>query len=105
MKPLSPVPASLLTGGSRESFLRGKANDLKGACREFEALFMEQVLKSMRRTIMKSGLFDGGVQQDIYQDLFAQQVARALAQGKGTGIGEMLYQQLSRAQGGKDDGR
>ncbi len=99
MKAISPVPASLLTGGSRESFLKGRTGDLKGACKEFEAVFIEQMIKGMRRTVMKSGLFDGGMQEEIYQDLFDQQVARAMAEGKGIGLWQKLYEGLSKAEG------
>jgi flagellar protein FlgJ len=67
---------------------------LKKACADFEAIFISYMLKSMRRTIPKSGLneFPG---KDIYTMLLDQKVAEDLAKrGNGMGIQEMLLHQL-----------
>ncbi len=96
MKPVSPVPASLIVQGTRESFLKGGIKDLKSACKEFESLFIEQMLKQMRRSMIKSGFLDGGIQEDIYQELFDQQVARELSRGKGIGLADRLLKGLRK---------
>lgn len=67
---------------------------LKKACADFESIFISYMLKTMRRTIPKSGLneFPG---KDIYTMLLDQKVAEDIAKrGGGMGIQEMLLHQL-----------
>ena len=101
MKTIAPVPARMLLDTSnwarqREQLATGEDKALKKACAEFESLFINQLLKTMRRSIPESELFEGGLQKDIYTSLFDEQVARKIAHGKGIGIGEELYHALSR---------
>ncbi len=104
MKPISLVPATLLTDSSSGDFLGGRSKNLEETCKEFESIFIKQMIKGMRRTVIKSGLLKEGMQKEIYQDLFDQQVAREMARGRGIGLGEKLYESLSRnesKEGGK----
>jgi len=74
---------------------KDKQAALKKACQEFEALFLYQILKGLEKTVPKSGLFPETLQQDIYQDLFYQEVSKALAK-RGVGLANLLYQRLKR---------
>ncbi len=98
MKPLSPVPISIFTDVSPRNFLAGHDRNLKETCKDFESIFIKQMIKGMRRTVIKSGLFEESNQKDIYQDMFDQQVAREIARGKGIGLGDKLYKSLSKKQ-------
>lgn len=67
---------------------------LKKACADFESVFINYLIKSMRRTIPQSGLnnFPG---KDIYATMVDQKVAEDLANKKGgLGLQEMLLRQL-----------
>ncbi len=76
---------------------------LRFAAQQFEALFLQMMLKSARDAKLDDGLFDSE-QTDFYQDLHDKQMAINLAQGQGLGIAELLMQQLRRDQGpGKDE--
>jgi flagellar protein FlgJ len=69
---------------------------LKEAARQFESLFMQTLLKSMREANQSFGgdsLF-GSDQADMYQDMFDDQIAMQLSKGKGLGLAEMLVRQL-----------
>ena len=48
---------------------------LKGAARQFEALFLQMVIKSMRDASPKDGLFDSD-QTRMFQQLHDQQIER-----------------------------
>ncbi len=74
---------------------KDKQAALKKACQEFEALFLYQILKGLEKTVPKSGLFPETLQQDIYQDLFYQEVSKNLAK-RGVGLAKLLYQRLTR---------
>ena len=75
-----------------------KANDpqaIREAARQFESLFTEMMLKSMREAKLGQGLGDSD-QTDFYQDMYDQQLSLEISQGKGLGLADMLVQQLTR---------
>lgn len=76
-----------------------RANDAQGAraaAQQFEALFLQQVLKSMRDATPQDGAFDSD-QTRMYQSLLDQQLAQVLAtRSNGTGLAAMLEKQLTR---------
>ncbi len=61
--------------------------------KQFEALFLQSVLKSMREATMKSGLLDSP-EQDTYQQMLDTQLAQTIAQNQGTGLAQMIARQL-----------
>lgn len=71
----------------------GKAA-LKQAAKEFEALFMREIIKSMREATMKSGMLDGEG-TDLGSDLLDQQYAMQLT-GLPGGLSEAIERQLSQ---------
>jgi peptidoglycan hydrolase FlgJ len=77
-----------------------KAQDpaaLKEAAKQFESLFTQMLLKSMREANKSFGdsLF-GGEHGEMYQDMFDDQMAVHLAQGRGLGLADMLIRQLTQ---------
>ena len=60
------------------------------AARQFEALFVQMMLKSMR----EAGAVLGDSTDSNYRDMFDQQVAMEMTREKGLGIAEMLVRQL-----------
>lgn len=69
---------------------------LKEAARQFEALFTQMLLKSMRAANQSFGedsLF-GSDQADMYQDMFDDQMALQMSKGRGLGLADMLVRQL-----------
>jgi flagellar protein FlgJ len=67
---------------------------VKKAAQQFEALFVQMVLKSMRDALPKSGLLDSTAQQ-MYTGMLDQQLATKVA-ASGTGLAELIAKQLSR---------
>jgi flagellar protein FlgJ len=67
---------------------------VKKVATQFEALFMQMVLKSMREATPHAGLLDSQ-EQDMYRGMLDQQVAQQIA-GKGTGLAELIARQLAR---------
>ncbi|WP_245392675.1 flagellar assembly peptidoglycan hydrolase FlgJ [Salinicola halimionae] len=65
---------------------------LKEASRQFEAVFLQMMLKSMRDASPKSGLLESH-QMDMMRSMQDQQWAQQLA-GKGLGLADQLVQQL-----------
>lgn len=108
MTPATPATPALDTWTDLSGFnqLRAQARgDDKAAlpkvARQFEAIFTQMMLKSMREANASFGDNDVGdsEQGKAYRDLFDQQLSLSLSQGNnGLGIARMLVRQL----GGKD---
>lgn len=76
----------------KHSAARDPNNGLEEASRQFEALFLQVMLKSMRDATPKSDLFSSQ-QSQFYESLMDQQWAQHLA-GQGFGLAEHLTAQL-----------
>jgi len=70
---------------------------LKQACEEFEALFWEQLLKGMRKTIPKSEFWGNRREEELYTSLCDQGLSVVLSQRGGLGLAEMLMKQMEPA--------
>lgn len=66
---------------------------LRATAKQFEGLFLQMVLKSMRAAVPSNGLLDND-QTRLFQSLQDQQMATNLAQGRGVGLADVIYRQL-----------
>lgn len=74
----------------------GDPKALKAAAQQFEALFLQMVLKSMRDATPREGVFDSE-QARMYESLLDQQMVQVLgAKSGGTGLAAMIEKQLLR---------
>ena len=67
---------------------------LKKAVSEFESLLIYQMLKTMREAIPKSGFLGNSREDEIYQAMRDQEVARSIASKGGIGLTAILMKQL-----------
>ncbi|MBX9849187.1 MAG: flagellar assembly peptidoglycan hydrolase FlgJ [Rhodocyclaceae bacterium] len=75
-----------------------KSNDpeaLRAAAKQFEALFLQMVLKSMRDATPREGLFDND-QSRMYESLLDQQLSQVMSSKRGLGLAAVIERQLSR---------
>ncbi|MCE5231800.1 MAG: flagellar assembly peptidoglycan hydrolase FlgJ [Mizugakiibacter sp.] len=83
---------------------RNDSGALAKTAQQFEALFTQMLLKSMREASPGDGLFDSE-QTRAYQQMFDQQLAVSLSNsGHGLGIAAMLMRQLGGAAAPAPDG-
>ena len=79
------------------SRVRANSEDtLREVAGQFEALFIQMMLKSMRDAGLGEGLLDSE-HTKTYQTMFDKQISIDLSKGKGLGLAEMMVRQLSRA--------
>ncbi len=71
---------------------------IREVAQQFEALFMQMMLKSMREASMGDGIFDSD-QSNMYRDMFDSQIAMHLSKQRGMGLADMLERQLSGQHG------
>ena len=88
-----------ITDFSQFTSLRARAeqNDptvLREAAGQFEALFIQTILKNMRNTALADPIFGQSDQHEMYQDMMNQQLSLEMASGRGVGLAEMLVRQL-----------
>lgn len=96
-----PLPSIFDTSGLAAIKRQARSNDpaaLKAAAQQFEAMFLQMVLKSMRDASPREGLFDND-QTRLYQSLLDQQMSQVLAAKGGTGLAKIIETQLSRNAG------
>lgn len=68
---------------------------LREAAQQFEALFVKQMLNSMRATLdTKSDMLYGGLSQDIFEDMLYDEYSRIFAKTGDLGIADLIYRQL-----------
>lgn len=66
--------------------------ELREACKEFEATFINMLFKEMRKTV---GSSDSNFAMDTYQQMLDEEIAESASKGNGIGIADMMYNQLS----------
>jgi len=71
---------------------------LREVARQFESVFLNIVLKSMRNAneaFVDDGVFNSQ-QSKMYRDMYDQQVSLSMTEGSGLGMADMLVKQLGR---------
>ena len=82
-----------------KDYSKSSDEQLLDACKEFEAYFVEQVLKEMQKTV---DVFKDGETNpndslvDFFKDSTLQELASTSTETQGLGLAQMLYQQMKR---------
>lgn len=82
-----------------------KESALREVARQFESLFLSEMLKSMRKAgdVFAEGNYLKSNQSELYRDMFDSQMSLTMAGGKGSGLAEALVRQLSKQIPGMND--
>ena len=80
--------------GMRAAAERNDPAVLRDVANQFEALFVQQMLKSMRDASLGDPLLGNSDQHEMYQEMMDQQLAVEMSSGKGIGLADMLVRQL-----------
>jgi flagellar protein FlgJ len=67
---------------------------LKQACAEFESLFLNYLLKSMRSSVPEGGFVEQSEESRMFKSMLDEKLADQISTNGGLGLGEILYQQL-----------
>lgn len=63
---------------------------------DFESLFINELFKSMRKTVPENEWLDGGMKQDIFEDMLYNEYAKDFSRMGGIGLGRMVYDYLKQ---------
>ncbi|HPF71067.1 MAG TPA: transglycosylase SLT domain-containing protein [Candidatus Krumholzibacteria bacterium] len=70
---------------------------LEKAAKEFEAVFLNQLMKAMRSTVPENELFNSQGATKFYQQMYDQEMAKALSgTGSGMGVADLIIRQFER---------
>jgi peptidoglycan hydrolase FlgJ len=67
---------------------------LRDVCKDFEAIFLKQMLDAMRKTNEKPGLINGGMAEDIFEDMLYDEYSKVMAKTGSFGLSDLLFKQL-----------
>lgn len=90
--------ASVYTDLQGLAKLRGQAQQktpaaMREAARQFEALFVQMMLKSMREAKIGDGLAEND-QTAMYQEIYDKQISLEITRQRGLGLAEMIVKQI-----------
>lgn len=88
------TPRAEVGGNKGDQPQTGDETRLMEACRDFEAIFLGELLKSMRKTIPQGGILEKSFGQDVFQSMLDDEYAKSMALSRSTGLAEILFQQL-----------
>ena len=103
---MNRATASLYTDFQGVAELKAKARaDAKGSldqvARQFESIFTQMMLKSMRQANLGEGIMDSD-QTKFYQDMYDQQLAVHLSESGGIGLAKVIKSQLGGTESASD---
>ncbi|MDX1635604.1 MAG: flagellar assembly peptidoglycan hydrolase FlgJ [Marinobacter sp.] len=75
-----------------------KKSALEQVAKQFESLFLSEMLKSMRSAnkVLSEGNYLNSSQSEFYQEMFDSQLSLSLSKQQGLGLADALVRQLSR---------
>ena len=76
---------------------RDPSKAIRQTSEQFEAYFIQQMMKTMRESVEKSDLVEGG-NMDMYQDLMDKELSLQMVKRGGMGLADMMERQMHRAQ-------
>jgi Rod binding domain-containing protein len=95
-----PAPLKQANGVTRRP---GRA-EIKKAAEEFQSLFIEMMLKSMRDTVKQDSLTGGGHGEEVYGSLLDREYAMAISRRGNIGLADMVERQMLMQQEGGTGG-
>lgn len=81
-----------------------KQGALEEVARQFESIFVSEMLKSMRKAgdVLAEGNYLKTNQSEMYRDMFDSQLSLSMTDGQGTGLADALVRQLGKDIPGAD---
>ncbi len=84
-------------GSQNPTELKEKDAALWKVSRQFEAIFVQQMMSEMRKTVSKSDFMPSGYAEDVHASMMDQAIAQASSKHSNFGIADNIYRQLEAA--------
>jgi flagellar protein FlgJ len=66
--------------------------------KDFESIFLNYMLKQMRKTVPEDSLMGTSNAKDIFTEMYDETLSNELAKAGGIGLGALMYKQLAAAE-------
>lgn len=86
------------TAKLKDAVAAKRESDIDIAARDFEALFVAEMLKPMIESVPIDDQFGGGKGEEIFRGMMTQEYGKILAAGGGIGLASHVKEALLRAQ-------
>lgn len=109
-----PLPAAGDTQTARDTAMTNKLQAMgrgvspekaKEVGREFEAMFLSQMLQPMFETVKTDGMFGGGHGEDSFKGFLVDEYAKSMARQGSLGIADMISKQVMEYSQGQSDAK
>ena len=78
-----------------------KAGKLDAAAKEFESVFLAQMMQTVWDTVPTDGAMGGGLGESVFRSLMIQDIGKQMSQQGGIGLAANVRTELLRMQEGK----
>ncbi len=92
--PLSPPPTPPSVSPKEDAAI-------KQVSRQYEAMFINQLVTAMRNTVTKGGLIPESQGEKVYQSMLDSEYSQKMADSGQLGLSKMIYDQLLRSKVGR----
>jgi peptidoglycan hydrolase FlgJ len=95
------VAASLgtaLAPGTQSAPNDRRLRSIDAAARDFEAMFLSQMLSPVFDGLQTDNPFGGGFGEEMYGTFLVEEIGKAAARGRGLGIADAVRREMLRAQ-------
>ena len=79
-------------------------DQIDAKAREFEAVFLAEMMKPMFESVDVDPLFGGGQAEDIFRGMQVQEYGKQIAETKGIGLADFVKRELIRIQQSSQEG-
>lgn len=73
-----------------------KGKTAEEAATQFEGLMIQEMLKSMWRSVPKGELLSGSSEEDMYRDMLNEAVATSVSEGRGIGVRDVILKDIEK---------
>ncbi len=96
--PIMPLQQVHAAPGASAEPAAASAESARRAAKEFEAVFVAQMLAPIFASIKSDGPFGGGPAEDTYRTMLVDEYGKAIARAGGFGIADAVEREILRLQ-------
>lgn len=97
-RPPAPVPFEKLNDATPAVRDKMRPDPLMEVSKKFEAIFVNEMVSSMRKTVARGGLIPESHAEKVYQSMLDYEHSVKIAESGQLGLSNMIYEHLLRTQ-------
>lgn len=98
---IAPNPVVVPESSQSIESQREKHPEIRQVAKQFEGLFINQMVAAMRKTVVKGGIVPESNAERIYQSMLDNHYSEKMADTEQLGLSQMIYDHLLRQSGSR----